>query len=59
MNDLARAAYVYGYPLVYDLTEVGYEAGYFATYVDDRGEQLTGSRRYRIHFDRTPPVDAF
>jgi Protein of unknown function (DUF1214) len=28
-------------------------------FVDDRGEPLTGARRYVIHFEQTPPVDAF
>jgi hypothetical protein len=37
----------------------GYEAVYAGTYVDDRNEQLNGAHRYEIHFDRTPPVDAF
>jgi hypothetical protein len=37
----------------------GYEADYAFTFVDDRGEPLTGERRYVMHFDRTPPVDAF
>jgi hypothetical protein len=29
------------------------------TYVDDRGEQLTGARTYTLRFDPQPPVDAF
>lgn len=37
----------------------GYEAAYFWAYVDDYGEQLHGSCRYRLHFDSLPPVDAF
>jgi hypothetical protein len=37
----------------------GYEAVYCYTYVDDQGETLTGERRYALHFDETPPVDAF
>jgi hypothetical protein len=37
----------------------GYEATYAGVFVDDRGEQLTGANRYAIHFDRTPPVNAF
>jgi hypothetical protein len=37
----------------------GYEACYAGTYVDDRGEQLTGAHRYAIHFESTPPVGAF
>lgn len=36
-----------------------YEAAYIMTYVDDRGEQLTGSRTYTLHLDPTPPVGAF
>ena len=37
----------------------GYEAVYCYTYTDDYGEQLTGERQYLLHFDETPPVDAF
>ena len=37
----------------------GYEANYLQTFVDDRGEELVGSRRYVLHFDEQPPVDAF
>ncbi len=37
----------------------GYEAAYFTVYVDDQGEQLNGAHRYTLHFDHTPPVDAF
>ncbi len=36
-----------------------YEAAYIMTYVDDRGEQLTGSRTYILHLNPTPPVGAF
>ncbi|RXZ49514.1 DUF1254 domain-containing protein [Agromyces fucosus] len=36
-----------------------YEAAYIMTYVDDRGEQLTGARTYTLHLDPTPPVGAF
>jgi hypothetical protein len=37
------------------------EALYPAVFTDDRGEQLTGSRNYVIHFDKDkiPPVDGF
>lgn len=37
------------------------EALYPAVFTDDRGEQLTGSRNYVIHFDkdRIPPVNGF
>lgn len=37
----------------------GYEADYFLTYVDDGGEQLSGSRRYELRLTQPPPVDAF
>lgn len=37
----------------------GYEAAYFAIYVDDGGQQLTGEHRYQVTFDPTPPNDAF
>jgi hypothetical protein len=37
----------------------GYEAVYETVYVDDRGEQLNGDRRYVLHLDKTPPVGAF
>ena len=37
----------------------GYEAGYASSVTTSDGEQLDGARRYKIHFDRTPPVDAF
>lgn len=36
-----------------------FEAAYIATYVDDRGEQLTGARRYLLRLAPTPPVKAF
>ena len=36
-----------------------YEAAYIMTYLDDRGEQLTGTRTYRLHLHPTPPVGAF
>ena len=36
-----------------------YEAAYIMTYLDDRGEQLTGERPYTLHLDPTPPVGAF
>lgn len=36
-----------------------YEAAYIMTYLDDRGEQLTGSRSYELHLPTLPPVDAF
>lgn len=36
-----------------------YEAAYIMTYVDDTGEQLTGSRTYTLRLHPTPPVDAF
>ena len=36
-----------------------YEAAYIMTYVDDQGDQLTGSRTYTLHLDPTPPVGAF
>jgi hypothetical protein len=37
----------------------GYEADYVITYVDDRGEQLTGEHRYELRLPSAPPVDAF
>ncbi|KKX96623.1 DUF1254 domain-containing protein [Microbacterium sp. Ag1] len=37
----------------------GYEAAYIMTYVDDRGEQLTGERNYTLHLAPPPPVGAF
>jgi len=36
-----------------------YEAAYVMTYVDDQGEQPTGSRTYSLRLDPTPRVDAF
>lgn len=36
-----------------------FEAAYIATYIDDRGEPLSGERTYRLHLDPTPPVSAF
>ena len=36
-----------------------YEATYGQIFQDDQGEQLTGSRRYRISFRELPPVRAF
>ena len=36
-----------------------YEAAYIMTYLDDHGEQLTGSRSYTLRLKPTPPVDAF
>lgn len=36
-----------------------YEATYAQVFEDDRGEQLTGGRRYSIHFATLPPVEAF
>lgn len=36
-----------------------YEATYAQIFQDDRGEQLTGSRRYSIRFSELPPVGAF
>jgi hypothetical protein len=37
----------------------GYEANYEFIYVDDGGDQLTGSRRYELRLEELPPVDAF
>jgi hypothetical protein len=37
----------------------GYEACYSQVFVDTDGQQLHGGNEYIIHFDRTPPVDAF
>jgi hypothetical protein len=37
----------------------GYEAAYYASSVDANGDLLTGERRYILHFDQVPPVDAF
>lgn len=36
-----------------------YEAAYVMTYLDDHGEQLTGTRTYHLHLNPTPPVAAF
>lgn len=36
-----------------------YEAAYLATYVNDRGEQLTGEREYTLTLAPTPPNSAF
>lgn len=36
-----------------------YEAAYIITYVDDQGEQLTGTRTYSLRLDPPPPVSAF
>ncbi len=36
-----------------------YEAAYPQVFVDEHGEQLTGTRQYALHFDELPPVDAF
>lgn len=36
-----------------------YEAAYVMTFLDDRGEQLTGRHTYQLHLDPTPPVGAF
>lgn len=36
-----------------------YEAAYIMTYVDERGEQLTGARTYTLRLDPPPPVAAF
>ncbi|WP_337006240.1 MULTISPECIES: DUF1254 domain-containing protein [unclassified Microbacterium] len=36
-----------------------YEAAYIMTYVDDRGEQLTGARTYTLRLSPPPPVSAF
>ena len=36
-----------------------YEAAYVMTYLDDQGEQLTGTRTYQLHLNPTPPVGAF
>ena len=36
-----------------------YEAAYIMTYLDDRKEQLTGSRTYTLRLHPTPPVKAF
>lgn len=36
-----------------------YEAVYQQVFVDDRGEQLTGSRQYELTFTELPPVEGF
>ena len=36
-----------------------YEAAYIMTYLDDHGQQLTGTHTYQLHLHPTPPVDAF
>ncbi|MEV0247650.1 DUF1254 domain-containing protein [Nocardia sp. NPDC050712] len=36
-----------------------YEAAYIMTYLDERGEQLTGAHTYTLRLDPTPPVGAF
>ena len=37
----------------------GYEADYALTWVDGDGDPLDGSKRYELHFEKVPPVDAF
>ena len=37
----------------------GYEADYAFIFEDDRGDRLTGEHTYTLHFETTPPVDAF
>lgn len=37
----------------------GYEADYALIWVDADGEPLDGSRRYELHLESPPPVDAF
>lgn len=37
----------------------GYEAIYLPIYLDDQGNQLTGSKNYRLTFKQTPPTNAF
>ncbi|MDT2755927.1 DUF1254 domain-containing protein [Enterococcus asini] len=37
----------------------GYEAIYLPIYVDEQKEQLTGSKNYKITFQKTPPTNAF
>jgi Protein of unknown function (DUF1214) len=37
----------------------GCKAIYEMVYIDDRGERLNGGRMYRLHFERTPSVDAY
>ncbi|MFE4952379.1 DUF1254 domain-containing protein [Leifsonia sp. NPDC056665] len=36
-----------------------FEAAYIATYVDDRGDRLTGDHTYTLTLNPPPPVDAF
>jgi hypothetical protein len=36
-----------------------YEAAYPSVFLDEHGEQLNGARKYVLHFDELPPVDAF
>lgn len=36
-----------------------FEAAYIATYVDDRGEELTGEHTYELRLSPPPPVGAF
>jgi hypothetical protein len=36
-----------------------YEAAYPQVFLDENGEQLNGARKYVLHFDELPPVDAF
>jgi hypothetical protein len=37
----------------------GYEAAYAITYLDDRGEQLSGERTYTLTLEPPPPAQAF
>jgi hypothetical protein len=37
----------------------GYEAAYYGGPMDDRGELLTGARRYEIRLQEPPPAQAF
>ena len=37
----------------------GYEAAYAMVYEDRDGNQLNGSNRYELRFDKTPPLGAF
>jgi hypothetical protein len=36
-----------------------YEAAYAFLWPDEHGEKLNGERRYVLHFDELPPVEAF
>jgi len=36
-----------------------YEAAYPQVFLDENDEQLNGARKYVLHFDEMPPVDAF